>query len=38
MFNVCIKHVNKVLNCYKTYEVEEDLKFVTFDISCMFNV
>ena len=25
MFNVGIKHMNKVLNCYKTYEVEEDI-------------
>ena len=36
MFNVCI--MNKVLNCYKTYEVEEDHKFVIFEIKDMFNV
>ena len=38
MFNVCIKHMNKVLDCYKTYEVEKDHKFVTFEIKYMFNV
>ena len=38
MFNVCIKHMNKVLDYYKTYEVEEDHKLVTFEIKCMFNV
>ena len=37
MFNMCIKHMNKVLNYYKSYEIEED-KFVTFEIKCMFNV
>ena len=31
MFNVCIKHMNKVLNCYKT-ELEENNKFVIFMI------
>lgn len=25
MFNMCIKDINKVLQCYKTYHVEEDL-------------
>ena len=38
MFNVCIKHMNKVLECYKTYEVDEDYKFVTFEIKYMSNV
>ena len=38
MLNVCIKHMNKVLDCYKTYEVEEDHKFVIFEIKDMFNV
>ena len=38
MFNICIKHMNKVLNCYKTYEVEEDYKFALFEIKYMFNV
>ena len=38
MFNVCIKYVNKVLDCYKTYEVKKDNKFVTFEIKCIFNV
>ena len=38
MFNVCIKHMNKVLECYKTYEVDEDHKFVTFEIKYMSNV
>ena len=38
MFNVCIKHMNKVLDCYKTYNVEKDVKFVTFEIKYMFNV
>ena len=38
MFNVCIKHMNKVLDCYKTYKVEEDHKFVIFEIKYMFNV
>ena len=43
MFNVCIKHMSKVLDCYKTYEFDEDHKFVTFVnksnlIKCMFNV
>ena len=28
MSNVCIKNMHKVLNCYKTYEVEKDYKFV----------
>ena len=36
MFNVCIKHMNKVLDCYKIYEVEKDPKFVTFEITYMF--
>ena len=38
MFNICIKHMNKVLNCYKTYEVKEDYKFALFEIKYMFNV
>ena len=38
MFIVCIKHMNKVLDCYKTYEFEEDHKFVTFETKYMFNV
>ena len=38
MFNVYIKHMNKVLDCYKTYEVEEYHKFVTFEIKYIFNV
>ena len=38
MFNMCIKHINKVLNYYKTYEIEEDRKFVMFEIKYMFNV
>ena len=38
MFNVCIKHINEVFDCYKTYEVEEDHKFITFEIKCMFNI
>ena len=32
MFNVYIKHMNKVLECYKTYEVEENHKFVTYEV------
>ena len=38
MFNMCIKHMNKVLDCYKTYEVDEDYKFVTFKVKYMFKV
>ena len=38
MFNVIIKHMNKVLDCYKTYEVDEDHKFETFELKYMFNV
>ena len=38
MFNVSIKHMNKVLDCYKTYEVDKDYKFVTFELKYMFNV
>ena len=38
MFNVCIKHMNKVLDCHKTYEVDENHKFVTFEIKYRFNV
>ena len=38
MFNVYIKHMNKVLNYYKTYEVKENHKFVIFEIKYMFNV
>ena len=38
MFNVCIKHMNKVLYYYKTYEVKEDHMFVTFEINYMFNM
>ena len=37
MFNVCIKHMNKILDCYKTNKVEED-KFVIFEIKYMFNM
>ena len=32
MFNVYIKHMNKVLECYKIYEVEENHKFVTYEV------
>ena len=38
MFNVYIKHMNKTLDCYKTYEVDENHKFVTFDVKYVFNV
>ena len=38
MFNVCIKRMNKVLDCYKTFEVDDDHKFVTFEVKYMFNV
>ena len=38
MFNVCIKHKNKVLYCYKTYEVEEYHNFITFEFKYMFNL
>ena len=38
MFNMWIKHMNKVFDCYKTYEVEEYHKFITFEIKYMFNV
>ena len=38
MFNENIKHMNKVLNCYKTCEVDEDHKFITFEIKYIFNV
>ena len=38
MFNLCIKHMNKVLDCNKTYEVDEYHKFVTFEIKYMFDV
>ena len=38
MFNACIKQMNKELDCYETYEVEEDHKFVTVEIKYMFNV
>ena len=30
--------MNKILDCYKTYEVDEDHKFVTFELKYMFNV
>ena len=30
--------MNKVLDYYKTYEVDEDHKFVTFELKYMFNV
>ena len=32
MFNVCIKHMNKVLDCYKTYKVDEDYNFITLEV------
>ena len=35
---MCIKHMNKALDCYKTYDAEEDHKFVTFEIKYMSNV
>ena len=38
MFNLCIKHMNKVLDYYKTYEVEEYHKFVIFEIKYVLNV
>ena len=38
MFNVSIKQMNKVLDCYKTNEVDKDHKFVTFNLKYMFNV
>ena len=38
MVSVCIKHMNKVLDCYKTQEVDEDHKCVTFEVKYMFNV
>ena len=38
MLNVCIKHMNKVFDCYKTYYIDKDNKFVTFVIKYMFNV
>ena len=38
MFNVCIKHKHKVLDSYKFYEVDEDHKFLTFEVKYMFNV
>ena len=38
MFNLYIKHINKVLDCYKTYEVEEDHRFVIFEIKYMYNM
>ena len=38
MFNVYVKRMNQVLDCYKTYEVEEDNKFVTYEIKYMCNV
>ena len=38
MFNVCIKHIYKVLDSYKIYEVDEDHKFLTFEVKYMFNV
>ena len=30
--------MNKILDRYKTYEVDEDHKFVTFELKYMFNV
>ena len=30
--------MNKVLDCYKTYGIDEDHKFVTFELKYMFNV
>ena len=38
MFNVSIKHMNKVFDCFKTYEIDENHKFVTFELKYMFNV
>ena len=32
MFNVNIKHMNKVLDCYKTYEIDEDHKCKTLNL------
>ena len=37
MFNVCIKHMNKVLNCYKTYEVKKiEIKYIC--LMCELNI
>ena len=38
MFNVCSKHMNKLLDRYKTYKVNEDHNFITFEVKYMFNV
>ena len=38
MFNMCIKHMNKVLDCYKTYEVGEDYKFVNLRLNICLNL
>ena len=38
MFNVSIKQMNKVFDCYKTNEADEDHKFVTFDLKYMFKI
>ena len=38
MFNMCIKHMNKVFDCYKIYEIAEDHKFITFEIKYMLNM
>ena len=38
MFNVSIKQMNKVFDCYKTNEADEDHKFVKFELKYMFNV
>ena len=38
MFNVSIKHRNKVFDCYKTYKIDEGRKFVTCELKYMFNV
>ena len=32
MFNVYIKHMNKILDCHKIYEVNEDHKLIIFEV------
>ena len=38
MFNISIEYMNKVLDCYKTDEIDEDHKFITFELKYMFNM
>ena len=38
MFDVCIKHMNKVFECYQANKVQKDHKFVTSQIIYMFNM